>query len=34
MENTCSPEFFGSIYAVVYALCALKSQSTVSNTSL
>jgi len=34
MEKTRSPEFFGSVYAIVCALCALKSQSTVSNTSL
>jgi len=34
MEKTRSPEFFGSVYAIVCAFRALKSQSTVSNTSL
>jgi len=34
MEKTRSPEFFGSEYAIVCALRALKSQSAVSNTSL
>jgi len=34
MEKTRSPEFFGSLYAIVCALRALESQSTVSNTSL
>jgi len=34
MEKTRSPEFFGSVYAIVCALCDLKSQSTVSNTLL
>jgi len=33
-EKTRSPEFFGSVYAIVCALRALKSQSTISNTSL